>query len=78
MVVPAGECAMSILRVMSPSKAFLRRIIDVARDFPNCNAVAVDLVPIQECVYPFILLIVELTIPSSSDSEVSVLPPNCR
>jgi len=28
--------------------SFNARIIDVANDFPHCNAVAVDLIPMQE------------------------------
>lgn len=49
------------------------RIIDVARDFPHCNAVAVDLVPMQS-PYAFI----DTFNRSPAHSAVRSMPPNCR
>ena len=44
--VEAGEttCQESLMKYLC---LFSLRIIEVARDFPHCNAVAVDLVPMQ-------------------------------
>jgi len=48
--------------------------MEVARDFPDCNAVAIDRIPMQSMsdLFP-VLLLSSLYLPSFSS-----LPPNCR
>lgn len=52
----------------------IARIMEAAHDFPNCNAVAVDLVPMQS---PYV---VAFCAPRSAADHIAVsyMPPNCR